>query len=124
MVKRVFISQPMRNKSDEDVLATRDHAKKILSKYLEYMGDSLELISSFFTEDDIPSDIPEDVNSIWYLGRSITMLSKADACFFCDGWENARGCVIERNVCDSYGIEILDEKYVNEFITLNIDKAY
>ena len=43
--------------------------------------------------------------------KSIKEMSKADALFMCDGWKEARGCRIERQVAQEYGIKILYEDF-------------
>ena len=38
-------------------------------------------------------------------------MHNVDAVYFDDGWEKARGCRIERNICNEYDIKILDESF-------------
>lgn len=40
------------------------------------------------------------------------MIGKVDAVLFADGWQQARGCVIERKICEHYNIKILDEDFL------------
>ena len=47
--------------------------------------------------------------SLWHLGETIKMLADADAAYFPDGWKNARGCIIEHEVCKLYGIDIIND---------------
>lgn len=42
------------------------------------------------------------------LGTAISLMSSADVVFFAKGWENSRGCKIERQVAESYGIECVE----------------
>lgn len=51
---------------------------------------------------------PPCVNSLWYLGKSIEFLSKADYAYFAKGWENYRGCRIEHECAVQYGIKIIE----------------
>ena len=44
-----------------------------------------------------------------FLGKSVMAMAQCDAVYFCRGWENARGCVIEHDVAQTYGLEILYE---------------
>ena len=98
MSKLLFISQPMRNKTDEEIKEERDRAIRLCKKYL---GDDIKVLDSFF------EDAPHDAKPLWFLGKSIEMLSHADYAFFCDGWEDARGCVIEHECAEKYGIHIV-----------------
>ena len=96
-----MISQPMKNRTEEDI---REERKHIIEK-LNNMH--IEVIDTIFTE-----EAPENNNAgVYYLGKSIQEMSKADALFMCDGWRRARGCRIERQVAQDYGIKILYEDF-------------
>lgn len=107
---KVFISQPMRNRSKENIMAER---KAITEKF---NAMHIDVIDTIFTE-----EAPENNNEgIYYLGKSILKMAEADAIFMCEGWVNVRGCRIEREVAQQYGIKILDEDFfVNKPIIAN-----
>lgn len=89
---RIFISQPMKGLSEKEIKFNREKAvKKIKSLY----GDDAEIIDSF---------INGEGNSLWYLGKSIELLSTADVAYFLKGWNTARGCRIEYMCANDYGI--------------------
>ncbi len=89
---KIFISQPMKDLSEEEIRHNRMKAvKKIKSLY----GDDAEIIDSF---------IEGEGNSLWYLGKSIELLSTADVAYFLKGWNTARGCRIEYMCASNYGI--------------------
>lgn len=46
-MKKLFISQPMKGKSDEDILAER---KKAIKSAEDVIGEQVEVIDSFFQE--------------------------------------------------------------------------
>ena len=72
---KVFISQPMRNRSEEDIMAER----KVIIEKLNAMH--IEVIDTIFTE-----EAPENNNEgIYYLGKSILKMAEADAIFMCEG---------------------------------------
>ena len=98
-MRKVFISQPMRGKTDEEILAERDEAIEKVKQI--YDGEEIEIIDSFLKE------APADATPLWYLGDSIVLLSKADVVYFCKGWETACGCVIEYMCAKMYGIDSL-----------------
>ncbi len=100
-MKRVFISQPMKGKTDKDILKEREEAVK---RVIEHIGeaDKIEVIDSFF------ESAPADARPLWFLGRLLELLSSADIAYFAPGWEEARGCRIEHICADEYGIEILE----------------
>lgn len=43
-----------------------------------------------------------------YLARSIEFLAKADVAIFAPGWQNARGCRIEHQCAEDYGIPVME----------------
>lgn len=89
---KIFISQPMKGFSEEEIRHNRMKAvKKIKSLY----GDDVEIIDSYIDGGDTP---------LWCLGKSIELLSTADVAYFLKGWNTARGCRIEYMCADNYGI--------------------
>lgn len=99
-MKKLFISQPMRGKSDEDILATRRMAIESAKKHL---GEEVEIIDSFF------QSAPANAKPLWFLGKSLELLSTADVAYFAKGWEDARGCRIENECALEYGIDIIED---------------
>ena len=99
MSKKLFISQPMNGLSDEQVLQERDAA---ISKAKALLGEDVTPLETFF-DDFSPAAKPLD-----YLARSIEFLAKADVAIFAPGWQNARGCRIERQCAEDYGIPVME----------------
>lgn len=99
-MKKLFISQPMRDKTDEEIKAER---AKILLKATEQLQEPVELIDSFF------ESAPHDAKPLWFLGKSLELLSTADCVYFGDGWKDYRGCKIEHECAVQYGIDIVGE---------------
>lgn len=95
---KLFISQPMRGKTDEEILAVRKHAVEFAQMVT---GKEFEVIDSFF------QDAPTDAEPLWYLGKSLELLSTADLAFFAPGWGKARGCKIEHTCAVEYGIDYI-----------------
>lgn len=97
-MKRLFISQPMRDKSNVEILAERNKAIEVASKQL---NEEVEVIDSFF------KDSPALTNPLLYLAKSLELLATADIAYFADGWEQARGCRIERLCAEEYNIPVI-----------------
>ena len=95
-MKKLFISQPMRGKTDEEILAER---KKAIESAERNLGEPVEVIDSFF------QNAPVDARPLWFLGKSLELLSTADIAYFAKGWEDARGCRIENQCAIEYGCE-------------------
>ena len=99
-MKKLFISQPMKGKTDEEILAVRNKAIASAEKHL---GEKVEVIDSFF------QSAPADAKPLWFLGKSIELLSNADVAYFAKGWDDARGCKIEHECALEYGIDIIED---------------
>ena len=99
-MKKLFISQPMRGKTDEEILAER---KKAIESAERNLGVPVEVIDSFF------QNAPVDARPLWFLGKSLELLSTADIAYFAKGWEDARGCRIENQCAIEYGIEVIED---------------
>ena len=96
---KVFISQPMRGKTSEEILNERNRAIDALKDY----DCDLEIIDSYF-KDYNPENgcIP-----LKYLAKSIELLADADVLLCVGDWESARGCKIEYECAKQYGIKII-----------------
>ena len=94
-MKKLFISQPMKDKTDEEIKAERERAIK---EAQEQLGEEVEVIDSFF------ENAPHDARPLWFLGKSLELLAMADVAYFAKGWEEARGCKIEHTCAIEYGI--------------------
>lgn len=97
-MKKLFISQPMKEKTNEEIRKEREDAVFCAK---ELMGDEIEVIDSFF------ENVPAEARPLWYLGESLKLLSTADVAYF-SGWKNARGCKIEHICAEQYGINIVE----------------
>ena len=102
-MKKLFISQPMRDLTDDEILKERENLRL---KVEQVIGEKLELINSFVEE--CPGEINKHI-PVYYLGKSILFLSQADIAYFGGDWRNARGCLIEHEVATQYGIKIIEE---------------
>ena len=98
-MKKLFISQPMRGKTDEEILKEREVAIETAKCIL---GEDVEVLETFF------DDFSADAKPLEYIAKSIEFLAQADAVYFANGWETARGCKIERQCAVEYGITIIE----------------
>lgn len=101
-MKKLFISQPMRGKTNEEILAVREKAIESAEREL---GEKVEVIDSFF------KDAPTEAKPLWYLAKALELLATADVAYFAKGWEDARGCRIENTCAIEYGIPLVIEDY-------------
>lgn len=92
-----MISQPMKNKTNEEI----EEERKELVETLEEQG--YDVLDTVLTADDVSKDDP-----ICYLAKSLELLAEADILVCMKGWEEARGCRIEHLVAKEYGKEIME----------------
>ena len=88
-----FISQPMKNKTIEQIKNEREEVIEFLHR------NGMKEIPSIFENNEDP---------IYALGESIKLMSNTDCAYFMKGWNEARGCIIEHEVCERYGIPIVN----------------
>ena len=96
---KVFISQPMRYKTDDEIKEERSLA--ITKIKASYDTEDVEIIDSFF------EGAPHDAKPLWFLGESFKKLAEADVAYFCKGFRDARGCMMEYNAAKNYGIDVM-----------------
>ena len=98
---KVFISQPMGDKTDEEIKTEREKAVSIIK---EKYNQDVEIIDSFF------ENAPHNAKPLWFLGRSLELLADADVAYFCKDWELYRGCRIEHICAKEYGIDVMESE--------------
>lgn len=101
MGKTAMISQPMRGKTEEEILAVRDKAKQ------ELEGMGYDVLYTYY-KFELPWHIKNE--SLYCLGESLIDMAYCDAVYFCHGWADTRGCLIEHKVAEVYGIERIYEE--------------
>ena len=89
----------MRGLTDEEIKSHRQNA----IEFLQRKYPDCEIIDSFFEGESTPD------NPLELLGKSIQMLNGVNAIYMLNGWQNARGCIIEHECAMRYGIHIIYE---------------
>ena len=102
------LSQPMGGKTQEEIVATRERAIKALNA-LGY-----DVVNTLFTDEWYSQENMTKrgvVNApLCFLAKSLENMSLCDAAYFCKGWQDARGCRIEHEAAQAYGLTILHEE--------------
>ena len=99
-MKKLFISQPMIDKTDIEIF---QEINRVIDTVTKKFGEELDLLNSYISEDP-----PEGVNiGLWYLSKSLGFLAQADVAYFVKGWENYRGCKYEHKAATEYGIPVI-----------------
>lgn len=106
-MKKLFVSVPMKGRTEEEIKASIQKMKQIAEIY---EGEELELIDGYI-EDNPPKGNNE---AIFYLGESLKKMARADVFVgICESYEWS-GCRIENITAESYGIKTYEipAKYV------------
>lgn len=93
-MRKLFISQPMRGLTEEEICKNRALARFYAE---DTFREKFEVLETYF-------DFPDGTKPLEYLGESIKYLSKADVVVFAHGWDKARGCKIEQICATEYGV--------------------
>lgn len=97
-MKKLFVSVPMKGRTEEEIRKSIEKMRKIAEIY---EGEELELIDSYI-EHNPPKDCQQ---AVWYLGESLKKLSEADVFVTIDETWSWDGCRTERDVAERYGIK-------------------
>lgn len=98
-MKKLFVSVPMKGRTEENVKKSIEKMKKIAEAY---EGEELELIDTW-----IPDEAPECKNrGLWYLGESLKMMADADVFISAGAFSGYAGVTQELNAALAYGLKI------------------
>lgn len=97
-MEKLFISCPMRGRTEEQIRNSMDQMHKIAEAIFD---EKFEVIDTWIA-DNAPAC---NRKQLWYLGKSIEMLSQADA--FIGVYDDQKGfdrCIVENYTAKLYGI--------------------
>lgn len=107
-IRKAMLSQPMAGKTDEEIIVTREKAVAALRE------KGYEIVNTLFTDEWYSREKMEERGVVQiplcFLAKSLENMSLCHAAYFCNGWENARGCRIEHDAAVAYGLEIIYEE--------------
>ncbi len=100
-MKKIFISQPMRGRTDEEI---REERREIMAQVAKkFPGEDVQEIQSFIPDEFHAADMKNV--GLAYLGKSLMMLAEADLAVFVQGYADARGCKIEHEAAAAYNVD-------------------
>ena len=104
---KAMISQPMANKTDEEIKFTREKAIKALT------DRGYEIVNTLFTDEWYSNEQMKARGVVQiplcFLAKSLENMALCHAAYFCKGWKKARGCKIEHDAAVLYGLDIIYE---------------
>ena len=105
--KKAMISQPMNGLTDEEIEKNRNKA----IRHLERLG--YKVVNTLLTDEWYSESFMKYIGVVniplCFLAKSLEKMSHCDVAYFCDGWEDARGCRIEHDAAEEYGLDIIYE---------------
>lgn len=118
-MKKLFVSVPMKGRTEEEIKASIQKMKKIAEIY---EGEELELIGSYI-EDNPPKDSKE---AVWYLGESLKKLAQTDVFIGIDDTWYWNRCYIEMETANRYGIKVyvIPARYVIDDYNALVQKLH
>lgn len=106
-MKKLFVSVPMRGRTEEEIRKSIEKMKAIAEAY---EGEPLELIQSYD-----PTYVPSvKNNAIAHLGKALEKLADADLLITISDVYDFPGCYIESETAYRYGIKVIkiDSEYI------------
>lgn len=110
---KVFVSQPMYHRNYIDIYTER---QRVISKTLSYLK-AQNIIPEDLKPDDIqiidnynkPQKLKDAASNkefprMYLLGDSVQLMAGASFVIFVPGCDSAKGCEIERTICDLYNV--------------------
>mgnify|MGYP002518421433 CR=1 FL=1 len=96
---KLFVSMSMSGKTNEEIAAQMKQAHQEAERIVHM---PLVLLNTVF-------DLPEGTSPLRYIAESIMKLSEADIAYFCDGWEQSRGCRVEWMCAREYCMDRIEQ---------------
>lgn len=99
---KVFISQPMNGLSDTQIIEKRKEAEELIKKALSkrFPKSKIKFVDSFYVSD-------RQKKPLYFLAKSLMVLSKADMIYFVDGWREEQKCLAENYCAIAYRVPAL-----------------
>ena len=100
-MRKLFISQPMADRTNEEILEERE----ILHKQAEKVfGQKFAVVNSFFKDAE---ELVSQKGRLYLMGQSISKMSEASYVIFHWDYRNYRGCRIEFQAATEYSPECI-----------------
>ena len=96
-MKKIYIAQPMRGKSMNEILGERK--RLVADAAVSLQVDDVEVLDTLFMYQDKPP--------LRMLGRALEKMADADAVIFAPDWKQAAGCRVEHLAASEYDMRIL-----------------
>lgn len=102
-MKKIYISQPMRGRSTDAIIAERKAL--VADAAVELQTDEVEVLDTYLN--GYTNKPP-----LHLLALALEKMADADAVIFAPGWRDARGCRVEHLAASEYDLKIIHGKEV------------
>lgn len=99
-MKRIYVSLPI---SGYDLDGRKLYAIWVKNLIKHKNPKTVEVVTPF----DVCPEADKPYS--YYMGKDIEALLECDAVYFCEGWQNSDGCMLEFAAAKIYGKEIIFE---------------
>lgn len=100
-MKKIYISQPMRGRSTDAIIAERKAL--VADAAVALQTDEVEVLDTYLNS-------YTNKPPLRLLALALEKMADADAVIFAPGWRDARGCRVEHLAASEYGISIIHAK--------------
>jgi len=103
--KKIYISLPIAFQEDTVYQRNDDAKTYIKQKFRKY--DFVSPIDHNHIDNEALGNHLAIERTAYYMGRDIELVILCDAILMCPGWENSKGCRVEKFTAETYGKEVL-----------------
>lgn len=104
---KAMIIQPMSGKTDKEIIEVHKKVINVLEK------SGYEVVDTLFTDEFYKDENLRNIGivqiPVYFISKSLQMMSYCDAVYLCKGWRDVRGCIIEHEVAKAYGLKLIYE---------------
>ena len=108
-MKKIIISQPLENKTQQEILEIEKTIKENLEKK-DFKVESSLLVK----EEWLMKKLGIKNQTLYNIGKTLEAMSTCDAVYFAKGWALSKECRIIRLAAILYNFEILEEENTNK----------
>lgn len=98
-MKKIYISQPMRGRPTDSIIAERKAL--VADAAVALQTDQVEVLDTYFNS-------YTNKTPLRLLAMALEKMADADTVIFAHGWRDARGCRVEHLAASEYGIPIIN----------------
>lgn len=104
MAYRVFVSAPFAGKTELDILRSiSDAGIEFIKDHAEEINDEIRICHNYSISKKLEDEAKAAKHPhLIYLAEAIRNMANCDDVIFAEGWEDARGCQVERLVYEKY----------------------